>query len=578
MRRFFSSIGMRLSQQPVKLVGTFLLALLVLLPGVALVRLNTGNDTLIKPSTSVYKDNQTLENAFGGESIVVMYTTPDMKKFLSVGNLTKLQEFETVMSHTDGVYAVVTPATAVLQMSTNESSVLEGKVGDMGSGLQQMAAKLRGISSSLASSLSGLNGQGIAAGTTTGANPADVLGTLAQGQSQTAGALAKVQQGLDQMGAGYGSLADRLHQIASGLAAIAQELQGGQGLEPGGGASLQQALTQLQQQLQALVKGNPSLASNPSLQSALQQLQSVKQQLGAGTGASAGQMQQMATVLNQSAKGLTEIGQKMVSLNTGLDAIAHNLAKLQGGAIQSEQALSQLQTGLSLQQAKLQQARVQQAALPAKLSELQGGLAQMANQLEQLASGLATVGDHASNLTPSIPQNQSNLNDLLYDDHGKLRSILHNTVVDDHHVVAMVRLNGGLADAGKQSVIQQIDQFTHSTPLTDGTVTVTGKPVLDNALHFAMKDSMKKMIALAVVIMLIVLSLVFQVRWRIIALPMIFVAVAGTLGLMGYVGIPMTMVSMAVFPILIGLGVDYAIQFHNRYVEEMAREDEGQHA
>ena len=31
---------------------------------------------------------------------------------------------------------------------------------------------------------------------------------------------------------------------------------------------------------------------------------------------------------------------------------------------------------------------------------------------------------------------------------------------------------------------------------------------------------------------------------------------------------PMTMVSMAVFPILIGLGIDYSIQFQNRYEEE----------
>jgi len=31
--------------------------------------------------------------------------------------------------------------------------------------------------------------------------------------------------------------------------------------------------------------------------------------------------------------------------------------------------------------------------------------------------------------------------------------------------------------------------------------------------------------------------------------------------------VPITMVSMAVFPILIGLGIDYAIEFQNRYTE-----------
>ena len=40
---------------------------------------------------------------------------------------------------------------------------------------------------------------------------------------------------------------------------------------------------------------------------------------------------------------------------------------------------------------------------------------------------------------------------------------------------------------------------------------------------------------------------------------------------MGYLDIPMTMVSMAAFPVLIGLGIDYAIQFHNRIEEEFER-------
>jgi len=79
------------------------------------------------------------------------------------------------------------------------------------------------------------------------------------------------------------------------------------------------------------------------------------------------------------------------------------------------------------------------------------------------------------------------------------------------------------------------------------------------------------MVLLAVSTMVLVLAFVFRVRWRILALPVILAAVLGTMGIMGYSRVPMTMVSMAVFPILIGLGVDYAIQFHNRYQEEIER-------
>jgi hydrophobe/amphiphile efflux-3 (HAE3) family protein len=41
---------------------------------------------------------------------------------------------------------------------------------------------------------------------------------------------------------------------------------------------------------------------------------------------------------------------------------------------------------------------------------------------------------------------------------------------------------------------------------------------------------------------------------------------------MGYLKIPLSMVSMSAFPILIGLGIDYAIQFHSRIEEELQRE------
>ena len=41
--------------------------------------------------------------------------------------------------------------------------------------------------------------------------------------------------------------------------------------------------------------------------------------------------------------------------------------------------------------------------------------------------------------------------------------------------------------------------------------------------------------------------------------------------MMGFLQIPLTMVSMAAFPILIGLGIDYAIQFQNRIEEEFQR-------
>ena len=58
-------------------------------------------------------------------------------------------------------------------------------------------------------------------------------------------------------------------------------------------------------------------------------------------------------------------------------------------------------------------------------------------------------------------------------------------------------------------------------------------------------------------------------RWGLLPLPVVLLGIVFTFGFMGYAGVPMTMVSMAAFPVLIGIGIDYAIQFHNRMEEEI---------
>jgi len=71
--------------------------------------------------------------------------------------------------------------------------------------------------------------------------------------------------------------------------------------------------------------------------------------------------------------------------------------------------------------------------------------------------------------------------------------------------------------------------------------------------------------------MVLVLYLVFPVRRRLLALPVVLVGVLvafGTANLPG-VKIPLTMITMGGLPVLIGLGADFSIQFQNRYEEEI---------
>jgi hypothetical protein len=72
--------------------------------------------------------------------------------------------------------------------------------------------------------------------------------------------------------------------------------------------------------------------------------------------------------------------------------------------------------------------------------------------------------------------------------------------------------------------------------------------------------------------MVIALFFLFRgVRLRLLPIVAVFVGVIYTFGAMGYLGIPNSTLTSAVFPILIGLGIDYSVQFHQRYEEELER-------
>jgi hydrophobe/amphiphile efflux-3 (HAE3) family protein len=103
----------------------------------------------------------------------------------------------------------------------------------------------------------------------------------------------------------------------------------------------------------------------------------------------------------------------------------------------------------------------------------------------------------------------------------------------------------------------------------DVVVTVTGKPALMMSITSEMAKSNGPILALAGLLMVVALLLVFRhVKWPLLPIPIVFLGITWTFGAMGFLHIPFTMVSMSAFPVLVGIGIDYAIQFHNRIHEE----------
>lgn len=132
-----------------------------------------------------------------------------------------------------------------------------------------------------------------------------------------------------------------------------------------------------------------------------------------------------------------------------------------------------------------------------------------------------------------------------------------------------VRLRDDLSEAERKQAIANIRAATEMEQwaLSDGSYQVTGAPVLIGELSDSISKSILILLVAAVIVMALVLGIVFRSRLRLLPLAIALASVALTFGVMALSGVGLTMASIAIVPILIGLAVDYAIQLQSRFDE-----------
>jgi uncharacterized protein len=152
-----------------------------------------------------------------------------------------------------------------------------------------------------------------------------------------------------------------------------------------------------------------------------------------------------------------------------------------------------------------------------------------------------------------------------------------------HSAQIVIRLKPGLSETERRRAIGLIEEaVAETTPrkacgeegkaepcfvLSGGEYVVTGAPVVVDAISRALKDALLLLFGVAIVVMAAVLLLAFRSRLRLLPLVLALASAALVFGLLDLVGGSLTMASVAVLPILIGLAVDYAIQFQARLDE-----------
>ena len=100
---------------------------------------------------------------------------------------------------------------------------------------------------------------------------------------------------------------------------------------------------------------------------------------------------------------------------------------------------------------------------------------------------------------------------------------------------------------------------------------VTGEPAIVADLTGSITRSIELLLVAVVLVMALALSLIFRGRPRLLPLGMALLAAALTFGALALVGASLTVAQVAVLPVLVGLAVDYAIQFQSRVGEDRSR-------
>src|SRR3954451_8189018 len=133
-----------------------------------------------------------------------------------------------------------------------------------------------------------------------------------------------------------------------------------------------------------------------------------------------------------------------------------------------------------------------------------------------------------------------------------------------------VRFKPGLSDSQRTHAIKLVEQATNDPkfkPKYGAKYIVSGVPVVADALANEVQHATVVLLIAALVIMALTLTLVFRTRMRLLPLALALAAAGLTFGLLTLLGGSLTMASVAALPILIGLAVDYAIQFQSRFDE-----------
>ncbi|NYT05281.1 MAG: RND family transporter [Methanomicrobiales archaeon] len=136
--------------------------------------------------------------------------------------------------------------------------------------------------------------------------------------------------------------------------------------------------------------------------------------------------------------------------------------------------------------------------------------------------------------------------------------------------IIVVTPEPGMSLASEEALLKALESRIALADTPPGiTASLTGSPAFESQMSAEMGSSMGTLILAALALMVVAVGLLFgHVRYRLLSVAIVATGLVFTFGFMGLAGMKINMVTIAAFPVLIGIGIDYAIQFHSRFDEE----------
>jgi predicted RND superfamily exporter protein len=270
-------------------------------------------------------------------------------------------------------------------------------------------------------------------------------------------------------------------------------------------------------------------------------------------------------------------------------ARAHTVKVVFGPGTFVNEAATQIDEQLAAE-TKQAEAQAKQAARVVSQAALQRGLtAAEAQTLGRQASKITKARFQESLATLALQYGltaQPSLNDpsfvstLVFDSSkpaGTPKARFAYLFPSSDSALVSVRMRAGLSERSRTRTIALIRAAVamRQWRLQHGeTYLVTGEPVIVADLNDAIGHAIELLLVAVLLVMAGALGLIFSGRPRLLPLAVALLAAALTFGGLSIAGASLTMASIAVLPVLVGLAVDYAIQFQSR-VHEASEEGVG---